>query len=150
MFSLREVPPTLRSGIPPDAFDVSTAAPLAKDLADRAANPRAGSEADELLAGQVSSRFAAIQGATVSEQSFDASVDGEDVELRNLIATLPGDSERQIAVIAPRDVAAGSGAVTSIASTAAMLEIANSFSGSTRRKTLVFVSTDGSSVGALG
>ncbi len=150
MFSLREFPPTLQSGIPPDAFDVSTAAPLAKDLAERAADPRAGSEADGLLAEQVSSRFAAIQGATVSEQSFDASVDGEDVELRNLIATLPGDSERQIAVIAPRDVAAGSGAVTSIASTAAMLEVANSFSGSTHRKTLVFVSTDGSSVGALG
>jgi hypothetical protein len=53
-------------------------------------------------------------------------------------------------LIAPRDVADGSGALTSIASTAAMLEIANSFSGSTHTKTLVFVSTDGSSLGALG
>jgi hypothetical protein len=150
MFSLREVPPTLPSGIPPDAFDVSTAAPLAKDLAERAPEPKAGSDADELLGQQVSTRFSEIQGAAVSEQTFDASLDGEDVELRNLIATLPGDSERQIAVIAPRDVAAGSGAVTSIAATAAMLEIANSFSGSIHHKTLVFVSTDGSSEGALG
>lgn len=150
MFSLREVPPTLQSGIPPDAFDASTAAPLAKDLAERAANPRPGSDADELLANQVSSRFAAIQGASVSEQTFDASIGGDDVELRNLIATLPGESERQIALIAPRDVAEGSGAVTSIASTAAMLEIANSFSGSIHTKTLVFVSTDGASIGALG
>ena len=46
-------------------------------------------------------------------------VQGHDVHLRNLIATLPGESNRQIALIAPRDVAEGSGAVTSAASTAA-------------------------------
>ncbi len=63
---------------------------------------------------------------------------------------LPGQSDRQVALIACRDAAQGSGATTSIASTAAMLEIANAFSGSTHSKTLVFVSTDGCSIGALG
>ena len=91
-----------------------------------------------------------IPGAAIAEQRFEGSFRGDEVELRNLIATLPGESERQIAVLAPRDAADGSGALTSIASTAALLEIANGFSGSVHNKTLVFVSTDGSSIGALG
>jgi Peptidase family M28 len=150
MFSLQEVPSTLAPGIPPDAFDSSTANSLAKELAETAPNPTPGSDSDESLAELVKARFSEIDGVTVSEQRFDASFDGEDVELRNLIAVLPGTSEGQIALIAPRDVAQGSGALTSDASTAALLEIANSFSGSSHRKTLVFVSTDGSSIGALG
>src|SRR4051795_4334791 len=149
-FSLRDVPRTLSAGIPPDAFDPATAVPLAKDLSSAAAYPTPGSAADQRLADQVKSHFSAIQDATVSEQTFDGSFGGNDVHLRNLIATLPGESNRQIALIAPRDVAEGSGAVTSAAATAALLEIADGFSGASHHKTLVFVSTDGSSIGALG
>jgi hypothetical protein len=150
MFSLRDVPRSLSAGIPPDAFDPASAAPLAKELASAAPNPTPGSAADERIAEQVKSHFSAIEGATVSEQSFDGTFSGHDVHLRNLIATMPGESNRQIALIAPRDVAQGSGATTSIAATAALLEIADSFSGAAHHKTLVFVSTDGSSIGALG
>ena len=150
MFSLQGVPRGLSAGIPPDAFDPASAAPLAKELATSAPYPTPGSAADEKLGDQVKSHFAAIDGASVSEQTFDGSFDGHDVHLRNLIATLPGESNRQIALIAPRDVARGSGATTSVASTAALLEIAEAFSGSAHHKTLVFVSTDGSSIGALG
>jgi hypothetical protein len=150
MFSLQSPPAALTGGVPPDAFDPSSAAPLAKQLADSSAYPTPGSAADNAMADQVKAQFSAIDGATVSEQRFDGSFRGHDVHLRNLIATLPGESNRQIALIAPRDVAEGSGAMTSAASTAAMLEIANSFSGAAHHKTLVFVSTDGSSMGALG
>ena len=150
MFSLQSPPPELTGGIPPDAFDSTTAAPLAKQLANSAPYPTPGSAADNRMADEVKSQFSAIQGATVSEQKFDGSFHGNDVHLRNLIATLPGESNRQIALIAPRDVAQGSGALTSAASTAALLEIANGFSGTAHNKTLVFVSTDGSSIGALG
>jgi Peptidase family M28 len=150
MFSLQSVPSALSGGVPPDAFDPATAAPLAKQLAETAAYPTPGSAADNAMAEQVKQQFSAIDGVTVSEQSFGASFHGHDVDLRNLIATLPGESNRQIALIAPRDVAQGSGAVTSAAATAAMLQIADSFSGSSHRKTLVFVSTDGSSIGAQG
>src|SRR3954447_529012 len=150
MFSLQSVPSSLSGGVPPDAFDPATAAPLAKQLAESAAYPTPGSGADNAMAEQVKQRFSAIDGATVSEQSFGASFNGRDVDLRNLIATLPGESNRQIALIAPRDVAQGSGAVTSAAATAAMLQIADSFSGTAHHKTLVFVSADGSSMGALG
>ncbi|MDX6607335.1 MAG: hypothetical protein QOD14_1875 [Solirubrobacterales bacterium] len=150
MFSLQGVPSNLAGGVPPDAFDPSTAAPLAKQLSNAAPYPTAGSAADNAMADQVRTQFSGIDGATVSEQQFSASVHGQDVHLRNVIATLRGESDRQIALIAPRDVAQGSGAVTSAASTAAMLQIASSFSGSAHHKTLVFVSTDGSSIGALG
>src|SRR3954469_12458432 len=150
MFSLQSVPPSLSGGVPPDAFDPATAAPLAKQLANDDAYPTPGSEADAAMADQVKQQFSAIDGATVAEQKFSGSFHGNDVDLRNLIATLPGESDRQIALIAPRDVARGSGAVTTAAATAAMLQIADSFSGSSNNKTLVFVSTDGSSIGALG
>src|SRR3954471_298255 len=150
MFSLQDVPRSLTAGIPPDAFDPASAAPLAKRLATDAPYPTPGSAADQKMADQVKSTFTAIDGATVSEQTFDGSFGGNDVHLRNLIATLPGESNRQIALIAPRDVAQGSGATTSAAATASLLEIADSFSGAAHHKTLVFVSTDGSSIGALG
>src|SRR3954453_3221225 len=150
MFSLQSVPPSLSGGVPPDAFDPATAAPLAKQLANDAAYPTPGSSADAAMGDQVKQQFSAIDGATVAEQKFSGSFNGHDVDLRNLIATLPGESNRQIALIAPRDVARGSGAVTTAAATAAMLQIADSFSGSSNHKTLVFVSTDGSSIGAQG
>src|SRR3954452_10918325 len=150
MFSLQSVPPSLSGGVPPDAFDTESAAPLAKQLAGSAAYPTPGSAADEAMAQQVKQQFSGIEGATVSEQRFGATFHGHDVDLRNLIATLPGESGRQIALIAPRDVARGSGAVTTAAPPAAMLQIAQTFSGSSHHKTLVFLSTDGSSIGALG
>jgi hypothetical protein len=150
MFSLQEVPSPLEQGLPPDAFDGEAVAALAEDLSRSAADPRPGSEADEQLGELVEARLASISGLTLSEQRFEGSFGGEDVELRNLIGVLPGQSDRQVALIACRDAADGSGAITSIASTAALLEIANAFSGSSHNKTLVFVSTDGCSIGALG
>ena len=150
MFSLQSVPPALSGGVPPDAFDPATAAPLAKEIANSAAYPTPGSAADNAMAERVKQEFSGIEGVTVSEQRFGGSFHGNDVDLRNLIATLPGESNRQIALIAPRDVARGSGAVTTAAATAAMLQIADSFSGSSHHKTLVFVSVDGSSIGAQG
>jgi hypothetical protein len=150
MFSLQGVPSPLSEGIPPDAFDPTVAVPLARELAEKSPNPTPGSASDNALAEQVKTSFSEIGGVTVAEQRFDSSFGGHDVHLRNLIATLPGESNRQIALIAPRDVAHGSGAVTSSAATAAMLEIAQGFSGTTHHKSLVFVSTDGSSIGAQG
>jgi Peptidase family M28 len=150
MFSLQEVPGPLAQGLPPDAFDGEAASAQADDLALSAADPRPGSEADEQLGELVRARFSAIAGMTVSEQRFEGSFEEDEVELRNLIGVLPGESDRQIALIACRDTADGSGATTSIASTATLLEIANALSGSTHSKTLVFVSTDGCGAGALG
>ena len=93
MFSLKDVPSTLPSGIPPDAFDPTSATPLARELASAAPYPTPGSPSDNRLADQVERRFAEIEGATVSEQRFDGSFKGHHVDMRNLIATLPGESE---------------------------------------------------------
>ncbi len=146
MFSLQEVPAPRQPELAPDAYDGEAAASLARELAQSSPNPRPGSDADESLAQLVQARFQAIEGVQAGEQDFE--VDGK--QLRNLIAVLPGQSDRQIALIAHRDVGSGTGAATSIASTAALLEIAGDFSGSTHRTTLVFVSTDGGSLGAAG
>ena len=104
MFSLQEVPDPRQPLIAPDAYDGEAAVTLAQELAESSANPRRGSDADEALAAMVQARFAAIEGAQQAEQRFEAG--GE--ELRNLIAVLPGESDHQIALIAPRDVSAGS------------------------------------------
>ena len=150
MFSLEEVPKPLQPAVPPDAFDSDAAVSLARDLARSHPDPRPGSDSDAQVAELVKSRFTAIGAVAASEQRFDAKFRGEDVELRNLIAVLPGASDRQVALIAHRDVAEGSGAGSSLASTAVLLEIASGFTGSTHEKSLVFVSTDGGSIGALG
>ena len=150
MFSLEEVPRPLESSLPPDAFEGSAAVALAADMAELAPEPRPGSEDDQALAEAVLARFKQIPAIEVSEQRFEGSYDGEDVDLRNLIAKLPGTSERQVAVLAGRDVVEGSGAASTVAANAVMLEIAAGFAGSTHEKTLVFVSTDGASIGALG
>ncbi|MBM3667669.1 MAG: M28 family peptidase, partial [Actinobacteria bacterium] len=150
MFSLRDVPRPLEPTLPPDAFEGSAAATLARDLHALAPEPRPGSDDDAALAEAILERFKQIPSVEVSEQRFEGEAGGEDVELRNLIARLPGQSERQVALLAGRDVLAGSGAASTVASSAAMLEIAAGFAGSTHSKTLVFVSTDGASVGALG
>jgi Peptidase family M28 len=150
MFSLEETPRALEPALPPDAFDGEAAASLARDLAATHAGPTPGSEQDATLAEAVLQRFEDLGVGELSEQRWTQSVDGEDVELRNVIMVLPGQTERQIALLAPRDAAAGPGAASGIASTATMLEIASALAGSTHDKTLVFVSTDGSTAGAAG
>jgi acetylornithine deacetylase/succinyl-diaminopimelate desuccinylase-like protein len=150
MFSLQEVPHPAEPALPPDAFEGEAAEALARDLAREYPSPRPGSAEDEGLGEAVLERFKEISSIEVSEQRFTGDYDGDEVELRNLIGILPGPSERQVAVMAHRDVIEGTGAASTIASTAALLEIASTFAGSTHEKTLVFVSTDGGSIGALG
>src|SRR5688572_19544475 len=146
MFSLQEVPEPREPALAPDAFDGPAAATLIRELADNASEPRPGGEADAALSELVRTRFSSIAGAEVAEQRFEE----EGKELRNLIAILPGNSERRIVLMAHRDAAAGSGATSSLAATAMLLELASSFSGSTHEKTLVFASTGGGSLGAAG
>ncbi len=146
MFALESPPDGLKPPVPPDGFNTGLTAELAQEMADSASEPRAGSESDRILGELVEARFSGLQGVEVAEQRFSGG--GED--LRNVIAVLPGNSERQVALITGRDVAKGSGASTSIAATAALVELATVFSGSTHQKTLVFVSSDGASIGALG
>lgn len=150
MFSLQQPPDPLEPALAPDSFDSTAAGVLARDMGQDFADPRPGGESNQAMAQFVQDRFETVPSAEIAEQTFEASFGGEDVSLRNLIIGLPGSSERQVAVIAHRDVAEGSGAATSISSTAILLQLVTAFSGTTHEKSLVFVSTDGGSIGALG
>ena len=150
MFSLGSLPDPKRSRLAPNAFDGDRAAATATELARLAPDRRPGSAGNGRVADFVRQRFDAIQGGEVTEQRFDGDFRGDRVRMRNVVLTLHGQSDRRVALIAHRDEGAGSGLASSAASTATLLEIASSFSGSTHSKTLVFVSTDGGSAAAVG
>jgi hypothetical protein len=98
----------------------------------------------------VAKRFDGVAEGQLAEQRFEHSFDGNQVELRNLILTLPGESARSVVVMAARDSASGPGAASSAAATATLLELVDKLRTSSHTKTLVFVSTDGGSDGAAG
>jgi hypothetical protein len=150
MFSVVSRPTPLRSDVAADAFDGARAAALDQQLLAVARDRRPGSKGDTAAASFVAARFRAVQGGQVSEQRFDGSFDGEEVQMRNVSLVLPGSSDRRIVVVAPRDCADGPCAASSGAATAALLELASNFDGARHTKTLAFVSTDGSVAGAAG
>ncbi len=150
MFSVVSRPPTLRSDVAPDAFDGTRAAALDRQMLELARERQPGSAADAAAAAFVAQRFRAVQGGQVSVQRFSGSFDDHSVQMRNVSLVLPGLSDRRIAVIAPRDCAEGPCAASSGAATATLLELADAFDGARHAKTLVFVSTDGSTAGAEG
>jgi hypothetical protein len=150
MFSLQSVPGGRTAPSGADSFDGISSAALARQLARQSPNPRPGSEADGRLATAVETAFGQVGGAQVSEQNFKGSFNGNDVDLRNVIAVLPGSSDQQVVVMAGRDAASGPGAGTAAASTATLMQLAAGFGGASHTKTLVFVSTDGTGLGADG
>src|SRR5215207_7652643 len=117
LFSLEPIPGPLEAPIALAGFDEEGAARTARQIAGTAPERTPGSEEDSAVADLIAERFAEIESAEVSEQSFSSSFDGEDVELRNVIATLPGESERRLVLLAPRDSAAGPGVASSAAAT---------------------------------
>ncbi len=150
LFALQVPPAPVPPVVAPTEFNQTGAARLATRIAEQAPDRTPGSEGDAAIAGLVQRRFEAVRDGQVAEQRFTGSFDGKDVEQRNLILTLPGQSQRRVVVLASRDSAAGPGAASSAAATATMLELLNEMQTSRRTKTLVFVSTDGSGDGALG
>jgi hypothetical protein len=154
MFSVEPIPDALRGAeettISASDFDQRRASVLARQIVEAAPERSPGSRGDELTAGIVEERFAAIGGGKISEQRFEDSFDGDDVELRNVAVTLPGTSERTIVFVAHRDSARGPGAATSAAATGVLVELAAEFGRVRHEKTLTFVSTDGGSDGASG
>lgn len=150
MFSVVSRPEPLRSDVAADAFDGQRTAAVDRQLIEVAPSREPGSDGDAAAADFVAERFRAIQGGSVSVQSFAAEYDGDDVMMRNVTLVLPGLTDETIVVVAPRDCEGGTCAVSSGAATAALLELAANFDGAPHTKTLVFASTDGSVAGAAG
>ena len=150
LFSLQGRPAPLPPVVASAEFDQDAAAKIDRQIVDAAPARTPGSEGDGAIADLVEKRFASVSEGQVTEQRFDHSFEGEDVELRNLILTLPGESARSVVVLAARDSASGPGAASSAAATATLLELVDKLRTYRHTKTLVFVSTDGGSDGAAG
>ena len=148
MFSLEGRPRAHGSDLAPDAFNGTDAFTQAGRLAAAYPDRRAGSPGDAALGDFVERRFREL-GMETSRQRFFAGVDGKDAELSNVIGRLRGRSDRQVVVLAHRDAAARPGAAAAT-NTAALLELAQALDALDRRKTIVFVSTDGASEGMVG
>jgi len=150
MFSLQGTPEPLEPVTPPTTFEGDRATAIARQIASQAPDREPGSAGDEAIADLVANRFGEIPAGAVSEQRFDASDgDGNDVTLRNVLLTLPGDADRTIVIAAPRDTATPPGAASSAAATGTLIELANAFRVSHER-TFVLASLSGSSSGAAG
>jgi peptidase M28-like protein len=143
----------------PPAFDAGSAQNLAKEFAgfnpDRFPGGSGAAAASEWFREQLEP-----YGVTVTTQPFETEIAGYGhLEMQNLIAKVRGRSERRIVVLAHRDaLAAGPGANDNASGTAALIVLARSFStpssSEDRRAgpahTLVFVSTDGGTLGGAG
>jgi hypothetical protein len=150
LFALTAPPDPLPTAVAPAEFDGDTATRLARQVVDMAPDRAPGSEGDSHVADFVAQRFGQVDGGEVSDQTFTAEVDGDDVDMRNVILTLPGDSPRTVVIMAPRDSVGGPGAASSAAATGMLLQLVNQLRTQSHTKTLVFVSTDGSTAGAAG
>ena len=151
MFSVEPIPEPVQA---PETFARRLrrrrAATTARRLVELAPERRPGSEDDAAAADEVVESFSAIEAGKVSEQEFEGEFEGEDVDLRNVVLTLPGNSARTIVVVAGRDSPRGSGAASSAAASALLLEMADELGRTSHEKTIVLLSADGLSEGASG
>ncbi len=133
-------------------FDGENATALAEDLAgnhpDRFPGSVGAVQAAEWFRDQLRP-----YGFAVRRQLFSAVIPGHGrVDLQNLIAEAVGRSPQTIVVMAHRDDdGTGQGANDNASGTAALVELARSYSVRvTPAHTIVFLSTDGGSFGGLG
>jgi Peptidase family M28 len=140
-------PPALSAG-----FDVDGATSLATDLSDHYPNRFPGSVGAAQAADWFRDQLHTY-GFAVRTQPFTAVIPGHGrVRLQNLVAEAVGRSPQRIVVMAHRDDdGIGQGANDNASGTAALVELARSYSsGVTPAHTIVFLSTDGGAFGALG
>ncbi len=143
----------------PPAFDGDAALALALDLSknwpDRTPGSPGATGAERWLATQL-----APSGFSPLRERYEVRVPGLGrVPLVNLLTVVKGRSDQAIVVVAHRDdTAAGEGANDNASGTAALIELARAYAsprGGAEPQlkpshTLVFLSTDGATLGALG
>jgi hypothetical protein len=149
-FSLQGVPEPLEPAVGTAEFDADRAQETTQALLRAAPERQAGTEGAAAGADLVRRSFEEVASGSIAEQRFEASVDGEDVELRNVLLTLPGTSDRAIVVLAGRSSRDGSGAASSAAATGVLIELAAELGVSGRDRTLIFGSIDGADAEAQG
>src|SRR5919198_2912726 len=140
-------PPQLSSG-----FDGGAAKALATDLSEHYPNRFPGSSGALGAADWFRDRLRSY-GFVVRTQPFTAVVPGHGrIAFQNIVAEAVGRSPQTIVVMAHRDDdGAGQGANDNASGTAALVELARSYSARvTPAHTIVFLSTDGGAFGGLG
>lgn len=150
LFSVESLPRPLAESEAPNTFETRATADTTRAIVEAAPDRSPGSAGDEDIASFVEERFRGLRTGNVAEQSFMAMVGGDEVELRNVVLTLPGESERRLLILAHRDATNEPGAASSAAATAVLLELAERLSSTRHVQTLVFASTDGGTEGAIG
>lgn len=145
-FSLEAPPAPLPQGLAADAlFDGQGATALLHEIVQQSPDRRPGARGDAAAAGMVQTTFRQA-GFPTTVDHFSA--DGRN--LTNVVAKKPGDTTREIVIVAARDAASVPDAATSAADTAALLEYAHVFQGSAAHDTLVLASVDGATLGDAG
>ena len=157
-FSVARPQPLPAPTLPP-TFDVAIAEQLARELAREYPDRSPGSSGGLGAATWVAEQFE-LYGFTPQVERFRAQIPGRGtVELQNVVTVVRGASQRTIVITAHRDNSGEArGPNDNASGTAALIELARSYAsvgGSTLVQTrpthtLVFVSTDGGSFGALG
>ena len=152
-------PQALRAPLLPPQFDQGGALLAANVLARQFPDRSPGSAGADRAAAWVSDQFQELGFAAPEVDRFHAKIAGRgDVRLQNLIVTRPGRTSDAIVVMAHRDnTGAGPGANENASGTAALIELARAYAQPTAQPqppepnhTLVFLSTDAGSYGALG
>jgi Peptidase family M28 len=139
---------------PPDvapAFDAADAVAVAQDLTTKWPDRVPGTQGARAAAGWFRGQLAPY-GLTPSSERFQATVPrlGR-LPLENLVVRIPGRVPSAIAVLAHRDNGgAGGGANDNASGTAALVELARTYSRLRPTHTILFVSTDGGAFGGLG
>ena len=148
MFSLEGVPDPIEPVTPPGTFEPDRATRQAREIVAAAPSREPGSDGDQTIASLVTDRFEEVAAGATTTQEFEGSFDGDDVELTNVLLSLPGDSQQTIVVLAPRDAATGPGAASSAAATGILIELANALGVAGHEKSIVLASTSGGAQGA--
>jgi hypothetical protein len=145
-FSLVSPPRALDQGLAADVlFTGDSTIKQVQDIVRAQPDRHAGGPGDKAMAGQVAATFRA-SGFTTTIDRFEA----EDRALVNVVGRRPGESTREIVVLAARDSARTPDATGSAADTAALMQYARVFQGRALKRTLVLASVDGGQLGDAG
>jgi hypothetical protein len=145
-FSLVTAPTAVPQGLAADAlFEGTTAVSTVRDIATTTPDRRAGKPGDAAVASRVKQAFLS-HGFPTTIDRFDEN----GTRLVNVIGRRPGNTSKQIVVMAARDAATVPDEAGSAADTAALIEFARVFEGRASQKTLVLASVDGAQLGDAG
>jgi Peptidase family M28 len=133
------------------SFDAGDASAIAQDLRTNHAYRMPGTEGAAAAVDWFRAQLAPY-GLTPTVERFRATVPGIGrLHLENLVVRIPGRVPAAIVVLAHRDNDGGtSGASDNASGTAALIELARTYSRLRPGHTILFVSTDGGAFGGLG